>query len=144
MIPDSVLPSVNASLNFLSSIFLVLGFVAIKRGERARHTTLMTLALASSAIFLTCYLAYHYQVGSVKYPFMDWTRPIYFFLLVPHVILAAVMTPFIFYIVWKAYGADFERHKKLARIVWPVWMFVSTTGVIVYLMLYGRYYMFGL
>ena len=103
----------------------------------------MLCALVSCAVFLTCYLVYHYQVGSVKYPFMDWTRPLYFIILIPHVILAAVMTPFIFFIVWKAFKRDFVTHKKLARIVWPVWMFVSVTGVVVYLMLYGRSYLFG-
>ena len=96
----------------------------------------MVAALVSSAVFLTCYLIYHYQVGSVAYPFHDWTRPLYFVILIPHVILAAVMTPFIGILVYHAFKNNLDRHKRLARIIWPVWMYVSVTGVLVYLLLY--------
>lgn len=141
MVPDTILPTVNAALNFLSACFLWMGYRTIRRGDRETHKKYMLVALVSSAIFLTCYLVYHYQVGSVKYPFEDWTRPLYYAILVPHVILAALMTPFIFVIVWRAFQEDFIKHKKLARRVWPVWMFVSVTGVVIYLMLYGRSYL---
>lgn len=141
MIPDSILPTVNASLNGFSTILLTLGFFAIKRRDIRNHRRFMTAALVSSAFFLTSYLVYHAQYGTVKYPFEDFTRPVYYAILVPHVILAAVMTPFILVLVWRAYKGDFERHKKLARVVWPVWMFVSVTGVIVYAMLYLRTYL---
>lgn len=143
MIPDTILPTVNASLNFLSACLLWMGFVTIRQGNREVHKKYMLAALMSSAIFLTCYLVYHYQVGSVKYPFQDWTRPLYYVILVPHVLLAALMTPFIFVIVWRAFQNDFDKHKILARRVWPVWMFVSVTGVVIYLMLYGRSYLFS-
>lgn len=141
MVPDTILPTVNATLNFLSACLLWMGYSTIRRGDREAHKKYMLAALVSSAIFLTCYLVYHYQVGSVKYPFEDWTRPLYYVILVPHVLLAALMTPFIFIIVWRAFQEDFEKHKKLARRVWPVWMFVSVTGVVIYLMLYGRSYL---
>ena len=96
----------------------------------------MLSALATSILFLTSYLIYHFNVGSVPYPHHDWTRPVYFSILIPHTILATVMTPFIIIAVWRALHEDYEKHKKIVRWVWPVWMFVSVTGVIVYLMLY--------
>lgn len=96
----------------------------------------MLAALVSSGLFLISYLIYHYYVGSVPYPYHDWTRPLYFIVLIPHVILAGLMTPFIFTIVILAFRENFEKHRRLAKIVWPVWMFVSLSGVAVYLMLY--------
>ncbi len=132
------LPTLNAILNASASVFLLLGFFAIKRGDRVQHKKWMVIALILSVLFLTSYLIYHYAVGSVPYPHHDWTRPLYFAILIPHVILAALMTPFILMIVRWAFKENFAKHKKLARIVWPVWMFVSVTGVIVYAMLYLR------
>lgn len=130
------LPSVNATLNGISTILLILGYIHIRRGNRDIHKRFMIAALISSAAFLTTYLIYHYYAGSVPYPKQDWTRPVYFAILIPHVILAALMTPFIIAGVFFAIGKNFERHRRLMRWVWPVWVFVSITGVIVYLMLY--------
>ncbi len=93
-------------------------------------------ALVSSGLFLTSYLIYHYEVGSVPYPHHDWTRPIYFAILIPHVILAAVMTPFIIAAVIYAFRNRFDKHKRITRWLWWVWMFVSVSGIVVYLMLY--------
>lgn len=132
------LPTLNALLNAAASVFLLLGFFAIKRGDRVQHKKWMVIALIMSVLFLTSYLIYHYAVGSVPYPHHDWTRPIYFAILIPHVTLAALITPFILMIVRWAFMENFTKHKKLARIVWPVWMYVSVTGVIVYAMLYLR------
>ncbi len=132
----SDLPTLNASLNTLSGIFLILGYRAIRRGNREQHKKFMLAALIASAFFLTSYLIYHFYVGSVPYPHEDWTRPLYYIILVPHVILAALMVPFIVLVVWRAWRADFASHKSLARRVWPVWVFVSLSGVIIYLMLY--------
>jgi uncharacterized membrane protein YozB (DUF420 family) len=98
----------------------------------------MLSALVSSALFLASYLIYHAQVGSVPYPHHDWSRPIYFAILIPHVILAAVMTPFIIAAVVFALRGQFERHKRIVRWLWPVWIFVSISGVVVYVMLYLR------
>lgn len=96
----------------------------------------MITALVTSALFLTSYLIYHFNVGSVPYPLNDWTRPVYFTILIPHTILATVMTPFILIAVWQALKSNFEKHKKIVHWVWPVWMFVSVSGVAVYFMLY--------
>jgi uncharacterized membrane protein YozB (DUF420 family) len=96
----------------------------------------MVSALATTVLFLTSYLIYHFNVGSVPYPHHDWTRPVYFTILIPHIILAALNLPFIITIVLRAYWGQFDRHRQLARWVWPVWMYVSITGIIIYLMLY--------
>ncbi|MFQ5608288.1 MAG: DUF420 domain-containing protein [Candidatus Zixiibacteriota bacterium] len=132
------LPTVNASLNLLSATFLMLGYLKIRRGERDNHRKLMLSALVCSALFLTSYLIYHFNVGSLPYPHQDWTRPVYFAVLIPHVVLAALMTPFILILVRRAWRGDFARHRRMARVVWPVWMFVSVTGVVIYCMLYLR------
>ncbi len=130
------LPTINASLNLLSTIFLLLGYINVKRGNRDTHKRFMVSALVSSAVFLICYLFYHSQVGSVPYPHHDWTRPLYFAVLIPHIILAAVMSPFILIAVWFAFREKFEKHRKIVRWLWPVWMYVSVSGVVIYLMLY--------
>lgn len=132
------LPALNAILNGGATICLTFGYLAIRKGKKELHQRWMLTALVVSALFLTSYLIYHYNVGSVPYPHHDWTRPVYFAILIPHVILAALMTPFILLIVWRAWRQDFAKHKKLARYVWPVWMYVSITGVIIYAMLYLR------
>jgi uncharacterized membrane protein YozB (DUF420 family) len=133
-----MMPTLNAGLNALSACFLVLGYVYIRRGQQQHHQRSMVVALCCSALFLGSYLVYHYHVGSVPYPHRDWTRPLYFAILVPHVVLAALVVPFVLVLVWHAWRGRFDRHKKLARWVWPVWIFVSASGVLVYLMLYHR------
>lgn len=130
------LPTINASLNALSFVFLLWGYFSIKAGNKKSHIKAMSLALLSSTIFLACYLVYHYYVGSVPYEKQDWTRTLYFSILIPHIILAALMVPGIVALVWFALNQQFQKHKKVARIVWPVWVFVSVSGVIVYWMLY--------
>lgn len=132
------LPATNAFLNGLCTFFLLLGFIYIKRGDIKAHQKCMVTALILSALFLISYLIYHSQVGSVPYPHCDWTRPIYFAILIPHIILAAVNVPFIIALVWRAYKGEFDRHRRLARWIWPSWIFVSITGVIIYLMLYKQ------
>jgi len=97
---------------------------------------IMVAALVVSILFFTSYLIYHSYAGSTPYQRYDWTRPLYFAILVPHSILAAVQLPFIFLMVWRASRKEFDKHKKIARWIWPVWMFVSISGVFVYLMLY--------
>ena len=129
-------PTLNAVLNGIAAILLLAGFVAVKRHRPDVHKRFMVGALAVSALFLMSYLVYHYRVGSVAYPFHDWTRPVYFGILIPHVILAAVMVPFILAAVWFAFRQDFARHTRITRWIWPVWMFVSVTGVVIYFMLY--------
>ncbi len=132
----SDLPTLNAILNGISAVLLLFGFVNIKRNKPDVHKRFMVAALACSALFLISYLVYHYQVGSVPYPYYDWTRPLYFAILIPHIILAGIMVPFILLAVWFALRGNFVRHRRTTRWVWPVWMFVSVTGVIIYFMLY--------
>lgn len=132
------LPTLNAAFNMISAVLLTFGYINIRRGKQETHKKFMISALISSALFLTSYLIYHYLVGSVPYPYQDWTRTVYLIVLVPHIILAALMVPFILVMVWWAFRERFERHRRIARWVWPVWMYVSVSGVTVYLMLYVR------
>lgn len=134
----SNLSTVNAFLNALTAAFLIAGRVQIKRGRADIHKRFMLTALTTAVLFLVSYLVYHYQVGSVKYPHFDWTRPLYFVILISHTILAAVMVPFIIAAVVLALKGKFEKHKRIVRWVWPVWMYVSVTGIVVYFMLYVR------
>jgi putative membrane protein len=128
--------TLNATLNLISAILLLLGYVQIKGGRPERHKRFMIAALVSSICFLTSYVIYHASAGSVPYPHHDWTRTLYFAILIPHVILAAAMVPFIILAVYYAFRETFDRHTRITRWLWPVWMFVSISGVVVYLMLY--------
>ncbi len=128
--------TLNALLNLLSACLLLLGYIQIKQRNRARHQKFMWSALVSSALFLISYLIYHYRAGSVPYPYHDWTRTLYFVILTPHVILAALMVPFIIAAVYFAVRGQFDKHTRITRWLWPVWMFVSVSGVAVYIMLY--------
>ncbi len=132
------LPTINAILNASTALLLLLGFISVKRRLLNTHRKLMLAALVSSAVFLISYVIYHAQVGSVPYPHHDWTRPLYFAILIPHIILAAVMTPFIIIAVIHALKARFDKHRRITRWLWWVWMFVSLSGIAVYLMLYVR------
>jgi putative membrane protein len=133
----SDLPALNAIFNSISACFLLLGYLQIRRGNIRQHRRMMLFALAFSALFLTSYLVYHMRIGSVPYPHHDWTRNVYFAILIPHVVLAALNAPFVLAVVWLALRGKFRIHRRLARWVWPVWMFVCVSGVIIYLMLYG-------
>lgn len=130
------LPTLNALLNLSSAILLLIGRAYIKRDQADRHKRFMLAAMVSSTLFLTSYLIYHGIVGSIPYPHYNWTRPLYFAILVPHIILAGIMVPFIIIALWFAFHRSFDKHKHLTVWVWPVWMFVSVSGIIVYLMLY--------
>ena len=131
------LPAVNATLNGLSAVFLACGYFFIKRGNKTAHRNCMMAALAASAIFLACYLTYHFTVKTITH-FVEphWFRPFYLVLLASHTILAVVILPLIVATVIFAAKQNFERHKKIARWTWPLWMYVSVTGVLVYLLLY--------
>jgi putative membrane protein len=134
---SGILPTTNALLNCLSAAFLTLGYVKIRKGQRDQHRLCMLGACFTSALFLVCYLWYHYDIGSVPYPRHDWTRPVYFAILIPHIILAAAMVPFVARTLWLAlWRQDFHAHARVARWVWPVWMYVSLSGVAIYLLLY--------
>ncbi|MCM2348417.1 MAG: DUF420 domain-containing protein [Bacteriovoracaceae bacterium] len=130
------LPTLNASLNTIAGILLLFGYISIKQGKKELHKKLMISALLVSAAFLTSYLIYHYHVPSKKFPDLGWIKTVYLVILIPHIILAAVMVPMILKTFWHAFRGEWEKHKKIARITFPIWMYVSVTGVIVYLMLY--------
>ena len=130
------LPTLNASLNSIAAFLLLSGYIAIKKNKKILHRNLMISALVVSAVFLTSYLIYHYHVPSKKFPDLGWIKTVYLLILVPHIILAAVMVPMILKTFWHAYRQDWEKHKKIARLTFPIWMYVSVTGVIVYFMLY--------
>lgn len=130
------LPALNALLNTASAVLLVTGYRLIRAGRREAHRRAMTAALLVSALFLTSYLIYHAQVGSVKFQKTGWIRPVYFSILISHTILAACVAPLALVTVWRAWRGRFDRHRRLARITLPLWLYVSVTGVVVYLMLY--------
>jgi len=130
------LPALNATLNFISFVLLTTGWFLIKSGRRQPHKRCMIAALAVSAAFLTSYVIYHLEVGSVPFQKAGWIRTLYFAVLIPHVILAAAIVPMILITVSRALSDKFDKHKKIARITLPLWLYVSVTGVIVYLMLY--------
>jgi uncharacterized membrane protein YozB (DUF420 family) len=131
------LPAVNAALNSLSAVFLALGFIFIKRGNKIAHRNCMIAAFTTSIVFLACYLTYHATVKTVTH-FVEpaWFRPIYLGILLTHTVLAVVIVPLILMTLYRARRQDFEGHKRIARWTWPLWMYVSVTGVGVYLMLY--------
>ena len=131
------LPAVNASLNALATILLTIGYIFIKQQRRDAHRNCMVAAFLTSAVFLACYLTYHFSVTAVtKFQGQGIVRPIYFFILITHIILAVVIVPLVLMTMSRALKQRWEHHKKIARWTWPLWMYVSVTGVIVYLMLY--------
>jgi uncharacterized membrane protein YozB (DUF420 family) len=140
-----IFPHLNATLNGLSSVFLLLGFYFIRTRQISKHRVSMITAFTLSGIFLACYLTHHalrtYYFGLSPTQFRGdgISRPIYFTILTTHSILAALVAPFVLVTLWRALKGKFEIHKKLARLVYPVWVYVSITGVIVYLMLYQLY-----
>src|SRR2546425_3582808 len=133
----SDLPALNASLNGTSAVLLCAGYVFIRRKRIAAHRACMLLALLTSALFLVSYLVYHYHVGSVPYRGSGWTRPLYFTLLTSHTILAAAVVPLALVTVARAARRRFGRPVAVARYTLPIWFYVSVTGVVIYLMLYG-------
>jgi putative membrane protein len=131
-----IFPHLNASLNLAATLFLIAGYALIRKRKFVAHGIVMGIATAISAAFLASYLTYHLNYESVKYGGEGLMRTIYSLILVPHIILAAVMTPFIFWMLGLVAARRFESHAKLARWVWPVWLYVSVTGVLVYVFLY--------
>jgi uncharacterized membrane protein YozB (DUF420 family) len=130
------LPAVNATLNSLATVLLVTGYVLIKRRRLTAHRNVMIAALVCSTLFLTSYLVYHAQVGSVRFPGTGLPRTIYLSILLTHTILAATVPVLAVITVWRAYKKRFDRHKAIARWTLPIWLYVSVTGVVVYWMLY--------
>jgi uncharacterized membrane protein YozB (DUF420 family) len=130
------LPAINASLNALSGVLLLIGFALIRSGDRAQHRKLMLAAFASSSLFLICYVVYHAQVGSVRFTRQGFVRPLYFTILISHVTLAAVVVPLALITLTRGLSGRFRQHRTIARWTFPIWLYVSVTGVLVYVLLY--------
>ena len=135
----SYLPHLNACLNATSAILLFTGYRFIRAGNVAAHRTCQVSALIVSLLFLTSYLTYHYNHGATRFQGTGLVRPIYFTILTSHTILAMVIVPLVVLTFYRAFRGDFQRHRRIARITLPLWLYVSITGVMVYLMLYQIY-----
>ena len=139
------LPAVNATLNGLSAVFLTFGFIFIKCGNKTAHRFCMLAAFCASVVFLGCYLTYHGYLalvlhqGPTHFLKPEWFRPIYLTILGTHTLLAALIVPLILITLWRAKRERFEQHKKIARWTWPLWMYVSVTGVAIYWLLYIQF-----
>lgn len=136
MISVADLPTVNATLNGTSALLLGAGYLAIRGRRIALHRALMLSALVVSILFLISYLYYHSQVGTTRFTGQGWVRPLYFTILLSHTVLAVAIVPLAIVTLYRALRADFARHKRIARWTLPVWIYVSVTGIAVYVMLY--------
>jgi uncharacterized membrane protein YozB (DUF420 family) len=130
------LPAVNAALNALSGILLLVGYFLIRARRIEQHRKVMLTAFGTSALFLVCYVVYHAQVGSVRFTRSGFVRPLYFTILVTHVTLAAAVVPLALITLSRGLKARYARHRAIARWTFPIWMYVSVTGVLVYVLLY--------
>jgi uncharacterized membrane protein YozB (DUF420 family) len=132
----AMFPAINATLNGSSAILLLAGRWFIKHGQMAVHRAFMVAALAVSSLFLGCYLYYHAHVPSVPFQGTGWSRPVYFTILFSHTVLAAAIVPMVIVTLSRALRERFDRHRAIARWTYPVWLYVSVTGVVIYVMLY--------
>jgi len=139
--PDYIpfLPHLNAILNSTSAVLLLSGYSFIRRGKVRAHRNCQVTAVVTSTLFLISYLTYHYFHGSTRFTGQGIVRPVYFVILISHTILAVVIVPLILITIYRATRGDFDRHRRIARWTLPLWLYVSITGVIVYLMLYQIY-----
>lgn len=129
------LPEVNAFLNFVTSCFLIAGYKAIKSGRREIHIRHMLTAVGTSALFLVSYIIYHYFQGDTKFMAQGMVKYIYFFILISHILLSIINVPAVFGTLYHAANKNYEKHKKWAKLTFPIWLYVSVTGVLVYLFL---------
>ena len=132
----SVLPAVNAILNGTAAVLLTAGWLNIRRRNIAAHRACMLAAFGASTLFLVSYLIYHARAASVPFAGQGWVRPVYFFILVTHIVLATVIVPLALTTIYRALRGELWRHKRIARVTLPIWLYVSVTGVLVYLMLH--------
>jgi uncharacterized membrane protein YozB (DUF420 family) len=139
VIPLSALPTLNALLNSLSAIFLTIGYICIRRKKISFHRFFMVSAFITSVLFLISYLTYHFQAKMTKFPEVGWVKTLYLGILLTHTILAAAV-PFLAIItLMLALKQKYEKHRRIARWTYPIWLYVSVTGVIIYVMLYHLY-----
>lgn len=141
MIPEqyAYFPALNATLNGTSAALLLTGRALIARGKIAAHRACMIAAVTSSALFLGCYLYFHFRAGNILFLGQGWVRPVYFTILISHVVLAVVIVPLAIITLTRGLRGRYPQHRAIARWTWPLWMYVSVTGVIVYFMLYQWY-----
>ena len=130
------LPALNATLNATSAILLTAGWLLIRRGRWRQHRAVMIAAFSTSVLFLISYLTYHARIGSKHFPGVGAIRTVYFTILATHTVLAAAIVPLVLVTLSRGLSARYDRHRAIARWTLPLWMYVSVTGVIVYLMLY--------
>ena len=135
-----IFAQINAVLNSLVSVFLLGALLAIKNRRPLLHKRLMMTAMILSVLFLLSYIAHHLLTGNTKFGGEGWIRSVYYFILITHVFLAAIILPFILFTAYRALVAEWPQHKKLARITWPVWFYVAVTGVVVYFMISPYYH----
>jgi uncharacterized membrane protein YozB (DUF420 family) len=136
------LPAVNASLNALSGVLLLCGYFMIRTRRIAQHRACMIAAFAASSVFLICYVVYHAQVGSVRFTRTGFVRPLYYAILLTHVTLAATVPPLAIVTLSRGLKARYPQHRRIARWTFPIWMYVSVTGVLVYVLLYQPTWLF--
>jgi len=129
-------PALNASLNGTSAVLLLTGRILIAKGRIAAHRICMIAAVVASLLFLGCYLYFHAKVGNIRFLGVGWARPVYFTILTSHTILAMVIVPLAIITLNRGLRSRYDKHRAIARWTWPLWMYVSITGVIVYFMLY--------
>lgn len=136
---NTFLPALNATLNGIAAVLLVVGYLLVRQKKITAHRNVMMAAFLVSSAFLASYLYYHFHYSSRPFQGTGLIRPIYFAMLLSHILLATAMVPFVLRMLWLALKNRIEAHRKLARWVWPVWMYTSVTGVLIYLMLYQWY-----
>ena len=132
----SAFPALNAGLNATSGFLIVLGFILIKQKAWTAHALCMILAMIVSALFFVSYIYYHYHHGATHFPYHGWIRPVYFVILITHTVLAITVPPLALATLCQALRSRFDRHVRIAHVTFPIWLYVSVTGVIVYWMLY--------
>ena len=139
MIPEqyAYFPALNATLNGTSAVLLLTGRILIAKRRIAAHRACMIAAVATSVLFLGCYVYFHANVGNIRFSGVGWTRPVYFTILISHTMLAIVILPMAVITLSRGLRARYDRHRVIARWTWPLWMYVSITGVIVYFMLFS-------
>jgi uncharacterized membrane protein YozB (DUF420 family) len=130
------LPAVNATLNAISGVLLIVAYLLIRARRIEQHRRVMIAAFATSSLFLVCYLVYHAEVGSVRFTRQGFVRPLYFTILVTHVTLAAAVLPLAIVTLSRGLKARYAQHRRIARWTFPIWLYVSVTGVLVYVLLY--------
>ena len=135
----SDLPAVNATLNGISAVLLMIGYVLVRQRKLEQHRRVMIAAFATSVLFLICYVIYHANVGSKRFPGQGPIRSVYFFVLITHIVLAALVPPMAIITLVRGLRARYDTHRRIARWTLPIWLYVSVTGVVVYVMLYQMF-----